>query len=59
MTAEGRYCPPKICYCGGCPWWTPIPDPDYSRLAAIAERAAAAQRKSWEARDESTWLEEL
>lgn len=36
----GRYCPPKACYCGGCPWWTPMPDPNYA--AAIAKLADQA-----------------
>jgi hypothetical protein len=25
--APGRYCPPRICWCGSCPWWVPPPPP--------------------------------
>jgi hypothetical protein len=58
MTAPGRYCPPRICWCGSCAWWTPMPEPDYTRLVAAAERASEKQRKSWENRDEPTWMDE-
>lgn len=27
-----RYCPPKRCWCGGCPWWRP-----YNAYAATAD----------------------
>lgn len=59
MTTKGRYCPPRICWCGNCAWWTPIPEPDYTRLVEAANRAAAAMRKSWEQREESTWMDNL
>lgn len=39
-TGTGRYCPPRICWCGECPWWTPAPPPNYA--AAIAKLAEAS-----------------
>lgn len=57
-TGTGRYCPPKACYCGKCAWWRPIPAPDYTRLAAAADKASAAQRRSWENRAEPTWIDD-
>jgi len=38
----GRYCPPSVCWCGHCPWWTPAPAPNYA--AAIAKLAEAGAR---------------
>jgi hypothetical protein len=55
----GRYCPPRICWCGNCAWYVPMPEPDYSRLVATAERASEKQRRSWATREETTWMEEL
>ena len=57
-TGRGRYCLTRRCYCGSCAWWTPLPEPDYTRLRAAAERASAKQRRSWEQREEPTWLDE-
>lgn len=34
---SGRYCAPRRCYCGHCPWWTPQPPVNYD--AAIARLA--------------------
>lgn len=40
-TGAGRYCPPRICYCGRCPWWTPPPGIDYtSAITRLAKLAA-------------------
>jgi len=58
-TGTGRYCPPRICWCCSCAWWTPIPEPEYARLRDAAEKASAAQRRSWAQRDETTWMEQL
>jgi hypothetical protein len=58
-TGTGRYCPPRICWCGDCAWYVPIPEPDYTRLREAAERASAKQRRSWATREEPTWLDEL
>ena len=29
----GAYCPPRRCYCGGCPSWTPESERAYASLA--------------------------
>lgn len=58
-TGTGRYCPPRLCWCGGCAWWTPNPAPDYTRLIAAAEKATAKQRRTWAARAEPTWIDQL
>lgn len=39
-TGTGPYCPPRICWCGRCPWWRPAPPINYA--AAIARLATAA-----------------
>lgn len=41
-TGTGRYCPPKVCWCGRCAWWTPAPPPNYA--AAIAKLAEDGAR---------------
>jgi len=41
--ARDRSCPPKVCYCGGCPWWTPAPPVNFA--AAIAKLAEAGERR--------------
>lgn len=51
-TGTGRYCAPKRCYCGRCPWWTPSLPPNYSaalRALAEAERGKTGRkpRKDW------------
>lgn len=52
-TGTGRYCPPAVCYCGKCPWWVPIPDPPRPPVPT------GKRRRSWDARDGSTWIDEL
>lgn len=54
-TGSGRYCPPRACYCGHCPWWTPAPPVDY----AAARRSLGKKWLSWDERNESTWIDEL
>lgn len=45
-TGTGRYCPPAVCYCGGCSWWRPAPTPNYDAArAALAERVASKRRR--------------
>lgn len=48
----GRYCPPRVCYCGGlgpqprpgaCAWWTPAP-------AVVAAGTAEAKTRRTRAR---------
>lgn len=57
-TGTGRYCPPRVCYCGGgCPWWTPIPEPTVP--AGRGRQQAEQQRRSWETREGSTWIDDL
>jgi len=41
--APDRSCPPAVCYCGSCPWWTPAPPVNYA--AAIARLAEAGDRR--------------
>jgi hypothetical protein len=42
-TGTGRYCPPSICWCGECSWWTPAPPVNYA--AAIAKLAEGGERR--------------
>jgi hypothetical protein len=58
-TGTGRYCAPRACYCGRHPSYRPLPEPDYTRLVAAAERAAKKQQRAWAQREESTWIDEL
>ena len=39
---RGRYCPPKVCWCGSCSWWTPMPPVNYA--AAVARLQELSQR---------------
>lgn len=35
----GRYCPPRVCYCGNCPWWKADPPPNYREaIASLYEK---------------------
>jgi hypothetical protein len=56
-TGTGRYCmpPPGTCYCGGCPHWRRMPEPDYSKIEGSS---SSQQARSWASRD-STWIDEL
>lgn len=41
---RGRYCPPRICWCGSCPWWIPAPPVNYaSAIAKLAEQTAGTR----------------
>lgn len=50
-TAPGGYCPPKVCWCGSCPWWrpqsyTPVGETSLDVAARKSgKRASGAQRK--------------
>lgn len=56
-TGTGRYCPPKICYCGTCPWWAPPPPVEYEAAIARATKALASSR--WDTRSDDTWIDAL
>lgn len=61
-TGTGRYCPPKVCYCGSCPWWTPAPVPDYSKVPGSSTYRGDRQQRgssSWDDRKDSTWIDQL
>jgi hypothetical protein len=59
-TGTGRYCPPRVCYCGGCPWWTQAPAPDYERVRQAAEQfGRPTSGSSWDEREDPTWIDDL
>lgn len=39
---SGRYCAPRRCYCGHCPWWAPRPPINYA--AALARLESGGER---------------
>lgn len=42
---SGRYCPPRMCWCGACPWWTPAPPVNYAAaIERLAEQTRAGAR---------------
>lgn len=41
---SGRWCPPRLCWCGSCPWWTPAPPVNYAgAIERLAEQAGRAR----------------
>lgn len=62
-TGTGRYCPPAVCWCGGCPQWKPIPPIDWSKVPGShtyrGDSRARQGSSSWDDRSEATWIDAL
>jgi hypothetical protein len=52
-TPHGRYCL-AVCYCGKCPHFKPMAS---SRVVPIKPKSDARQAKSWDTREEPTWID--
>lgn len=53
-SGPGRYCL-RVCYCGGCPQYEPLPE--VASVVVEPSSSNAQQAQSWANRDEPTWLD--
>lgn len=44
--ASGQYCPPKICWCGRCAWWTPASHHPIDSWTTDARAIASGKRRA-------------
>lgn len=42
---RGRYCAPGRCYCGACPWWSPVNPYNVIEHTIVDVRAVASGRR--------------
>lgn len=50
----GRYCPPAICWCGSCAWFTPAPPVNYEAAVRKLAEEASGRRPSSSSRSRAS-----